>query len=78
MCYRILSIGNLAIRKTTLFRKATWFEEAAVERGGLGKEKDRGDLEDPQNPTLGTLASTFWTILPIDRARWYIISRFLV
>jgi hypothetical protein len=35
--------------KPTFFGRATWFEEAAIERGGLGKEKERGDLENPQN-----------------------------
>ena len=35
--------------KAPFFGRATWFEEAAVERGGLGKGKEQGDLEDPQN-----------------------------
>ncbi len=41
--------------KSPFFGRATWFEEAAVEREGLGKEKEQGDLEDPQNRPVGTL-----------------------
>ena len=54
--------------KPPFFGRATWFEDAAVERGVLGKEQDRGDLEDPQNPPLGPLKSTFLDpfTLPID------------
>ena len=40
--------------KPPFFGRARWCEEAAVERGG-GKEKERGDLEDPQNHPFGTL-----------------------
>ena len=41
-------------RQPPFFGRATWFEEAAVERGRLGKEKERGDLEDLKTP-FGTL-----------------------
>ncbi len=58
--------------KQPFLGRATWLEEAAVERGGGGKRISEGTSKTLKITILGPLKTT---ILPMDWARWYYVRQ---
>ncbi len=54
--------------KPPFFGRASSFEEAAVELGWLGKETERGDLENPQNNLCGDPSTKNFRTPPFCRS----------